>query len=52
MLSSLLGLKDTHIIQRTTYNMSGRVVTDIQPFAFGSSLYIRYNTDANIVKYL
>jgi hypothetical protein len=29
--------------------MSGRVVSDIQTRAFGSSLYIRYNTDANVV---
>ena len=31
------------------YNISGRVVSDIQPLAFGSSLYIRYNTAAYIV---
>jgi hypothetical protein len=29
------------------YNMSGRVVSDIQTRAEGESLYIRYNTDAN-----
>ena len=36
----------------TIYNMSGRVVTvvsDIQTRAEGESLYIRYNTDANVV---
>ena len=30
----------------TIYNMSGRVVLDIQTQAEGESLYIRYNTDA------
>jgi hypothetical protein len=29
--------------------MSGRVVSDIQTRAEGESLYIRYNTDANVV---
>ena len=29
--------------------MSGRVVLDIQTRAEGESLYIRYNTDANVV---
>jgi hypothetical protein len=29
--------------------MSGRVVSDIQTLAFGSSLYIRYNTAAHVV---
>ena len=33
----------------TIYNMSGRVVSDIQTRAEGESLYIRYNTDANFV---
>jgi hypothetical protein len=33
----------------TIYNMSGRVVSDIQTSAEGESLYIRYNTDANVV---
>ena len=33
----------------TVYNMSGRVVSDIQTRAEGESLYIRYNTDANVV---
>ena len=28
--------------------MSGRVVSDIQTRAEGESLYIRYNTDANL----
>jgi hypothetical protein len=35
------------------YNMSGRVVSDIQTRAReGESLYIRYNTDANVVNNL
>ena len=34
------------------YNMSGRVVSDIQIRAEGESLYIRYNTDANVVNNL
>jgi hypothetical protein len=33
----------------TVYNMSDRVVADIQTRAEGESLYIRYNTDANVV---
>jgi hypothetical protein len=33
----------------TVYNMSGRVVSGIQTQAEGESLYIRYNTDANVV---
>ncbi len=33
----------------TIYNMSGRVVSDIQTRAEGESLYIWYNTDANVV---
>jgi hypothetical protein len=33
----------------TIYNMSGRVASDIQTRAEGESLYIRYNTDANVV---
>jgi hypothetical protein len=33
----------------TIYNMSSRVVSDIQTRAEGESLYIRYNTDANVV---
>jgi hypothetical protein len=33
----------------TIYNMSGRVVSDIQTRTEGESLYIRYNTDANVV---
>ena len=32
--------------------MSGRVVSDIQTRAEGESLYIRYNTDANVVNNL
>jgi hypothetical protein len=31
------------------YNMSGRVVSDIQTRTEGGSLYIRYNTDTNVV---
>ena len=34
------------------YNMSGRVVSDKQTRAEGESLYIRYNTDANVVNNL
>jgi hypothetical protein len=33
----------------TIYNMSGCVVSDIQTRAEGKSLYIQYNTDANVV---
>ena len=33
----------------TIYNMSGCVVSDIQTRAEGESLYIRHNTDANVV---
>ena len=33
----------------TIYNMSGCVVSDIQTRAEGESLYIRYNTEANVV---
>ena len=33
----------------TIYNMSNCVVSDIQSLAFGSSLYIRYNTAAHVV---
>ena len=36
----------------TVCNMSGRVVSDIQTRAEGESLYIRYNTDANVVNAL
>jgi hypothetical protein len=36
----------------TIYNMSGRVVSDIQTRAEGESLYIRYNADANVVNNL
>jgi hypothetical protein len=32
--------------------MSGLIVSDIQTRAEGESLYIRYNTDANIVNNL
>ena len=34
---------------RTSYNIRVRVVSDIQTRAEGASLYIRYNTDANVV---
>jgi hypothetical protein len=34
---------------RTIYNMSGRVVSDIQTRSEGESLYIRYNTYANVL---
>ena len=34
------------------YNMSGRVESDIQTRAEGESLYIRYNTDANVANTL
>ena len=33
----------------TIYNIRVRVVSDIQTRAEGESLYIRYNTDANVV---
>ena len=33
----------------TIYNMSSRVVSDIQSLACGSSLYIRYNMAAHVV---
>ena len=33
----------------TVYNIRVRVVSDIQTLAFGSSLYIRYNTAAHVV---
>ena len=33
----------------TTYNMSGRVISDVQTRAEDDRLYVRYNTDANIV---
>ena len=34
----------THGLIRTIYNMSGRVVSDIQTRTEGESLYIRYTT--------
>jgi hypothetical protein len=37
---------------RNVYNMSGRVVSDIQTRAEGESVYIRYNTDATVVNNL
>jgi hypothetical protein len=39
-------------ILSNVYNMTGRVVSDIQTRAEGESLYIRYNTDANVVNNL
>ena len=39
-------------ILSTIYNMSGRVVSDIQTRAEGESLYIRYRSDANVLSYL
>ena len=38
-------------ILSTIYNMSGRVVSVIQTRAEGDLLYVRYNTDSNIVQY-
>jgi hypothetical protein len=38
-----------HCSDSTIYNLSGHVVSDIQTRAEGESLYIRYNTDANVV---
>ena len=40
------------VFLRNVYNMSGRVVSDIQTRVEGESLYIRYNTDANVVNNL
>jgi hypothetical protein len=40
---------ESFFLKSTIYNMSGRVVSDIQTRAEGESLYIRYNTDANVV---
>ena len=34
---------------KIVYNIRVRVVSDIQTLAFGSSLYIRYNTAAHVV---
>jgi hypothetical protein len=42
----------TYWIISNVYNMSGRVVSDIQTRGEGESLYIRYNTDANVVNNL
>jgi hypothetical protein len=45
----------TRILARVVcnvYNMSGRVVWDMQTRAEGESLYIPYNTDANVVNNL
>ena len=44
-----LPIQESKNILCTIYNMSGRVVSDIQTRAEGESLYIRYNTDANVV---
>ena len=37
------------IFWSSIYNMSGRVVSDIQTRAEGERLYIRYNTAAHVV---
>ena len=55
--SCVMNMNKTSIIliKRTVsnvYNMSGRVVSDIQTRAEGDSLYIPYNTDANVVNNL
>ena len=47
---SMVGTNISHL--RNVYNMSGRVVSDTQTRAEGESLYIRYNTDANVVNNL
>jgi hypothetical protein len=39
-------------LSSNVYNMSGHVVSDVQTWAEGESLYIRYNTDANVVNNL
>ena len=44
-----IALRKKFCLYYSIYNTSGRVVSDIQALAFGSSLYIRYNTDANVV---
>ena len=49
-LSDFLSIKEAVVCN--VYNMSGRVVSDIQTRAEGESLYIRYNTDANVVNNL
>ena len=36
----------------TIYNMNSRVVSNIQPRAESERLYVRYNMNANIVKYM
>ena len=38
-----------YIVCNIIYNMSGRIVSDIQTRAEGEWLYILYNTDANVV---
>ena len=53
VLSSLILQKDNFKIYTCTiYNMSGRVVSDLQARAEGERLYIWCNTDANVVKVL
>jgi hypothetical protein len=37
------------VVFYVVYNIRVRVVSDIQTLAFGSSLYIRYNTAAHVV---
>ena len=48
----LMNIMHCHCFLCNVYNMSGRVVSDIQTRAVGESLYIRYNTDANVVNNL
>jgi hypothetical protein len=43
---------ENHRFISNVYNMSGHVVSDIQTRAESESLYIRYNTDANVVNNL
>ena len=52
LLRKLSSIEVPPIIISNVYNMSGRVVSDIQTRAEGESLYIRYNTDANVVNNL
>jgi hypothetical protein len=37
------------LFRSTIYNIRVRVVSDIQTLAFGSNLYIRFNTAAHVV---
>jgi hypothetical protein len=49
VLRKILGTRLYFTLISTIYTMSGRVISDIQTRAEGESLYIRYNTDANVV---